>query len=92
MYTVANGLSKIVKGRVMSAVQRRQAGCRLISPIRLEPKNKQAASWDYALNKSMLLRVKIFKLTINAAHCHSRELSRCRAAPLANDDRFLEFL
>lgn len=38
----------------------------LILPIRLEPKNKQAASWDYAPNKSMLQRVKIFKLTINA--------------------------
>lgn len=50
----------------------------LILPIRLEPKNKQAASWDYASNKSMLRPVKIFKLTINATA--SRELSSgCRA-------------
>lgn len=39
---------------------------RLILPIRLEPMNKQPASPDYCSYKSMLRRVKIFKLTINA--------------------------
>lgn len=74
--------SNLGKGKSPEVGRVRGYGLRarsLILPIRLKPKNKQATSRDYAPNKSMLRRVKIFKLTINARHGYkSYRVAVCR--------------